>query len=367
MPRPTDKRRKPPDWIAVSRLLLDKYNCRLPEDTHGASQQELFQILDKDFELLPIGESLADNGYFLEEPLVGIPAERDQFTIVEGNRRLAALKLLTEPKLRKLALNQRAWEDLAAQATENLSEAPVLVYQNRDELTSFLGYRHIAGILKWDPLAKGRFIAGIVDKKGKGADFREAARETGSKANTIRDNYIAYRILLQAREGFEIDTSKLEKNFSVFYRALGNPSITRFIGLTKDKPPRELRQPVPVRKAKTLEELIGYIHGINNTQPVVTDSRQLTMLGEVLENKVAYDHLRVNRSLLRAHELTGGEERRLIDNLDRASFYLDEALRDVHRHRRSPKVAQPLRRCAQTIAEILKHFPQVTQELEEAR
>jgi len=356
--------RRIPDWKPISLLLFDTENYRLPEDGHGASQSELLQILDRDFELSVIGESLADNGYFAEEPLIGIPGSAGRYIVVEGNRRLAALKLLVQPELRHLSLNPDYWEGLVGRLRYDISEVPVLVYQDREELTTLLGFRHIAGILKWDPLAKARFIGSLVERKGEGADFAEVARETGSRKPTIRDNYIAFRILLQATDAFEIDTSKLEKNFSVFYRALSNPSFTEFIGLNKDRSPKDLRTPIPAKKAAALEELIGYIHGTSKIDAVLTDSRQLTKLGEILSSKDAYNHLRVNRNLDQAYQLTGGEERRLIDNLNRASFYLDDALRDTHRYKASTRVTRLVKRCAETMSEILRSFPEVQRELE---
>jgi len=362
----TDKRRNP-EWIKVSQLLLDDKNYRLPEEARERSQQDLLRILDADFELISVGESLADNGYFVEEPLVAIRLPKNQFIVIEGNRRLAALKLLTDQSFRKNSIDPENWEKLAKRCKANLSEVPVLIYETRDELLRFLGYRHIAGILKWDPLAKARFIASLVEKKGRTTDFTDVARETGSRGPTIRDNYISYRILLQAKDDFEVDTSRLEKNFSVFYRSLTNPSIVRFIGLNKDKSTSSLRKPIVPGKAKALEELVGFIHGINNTPPVLTDSRQLTMLGEVLDNKQAYAHLRAHRNLQKAHELTGGEERRFIDNLMQASFYLDESLRDAHRQKENEKAIPWLARCAQSVNEILKHFPKVRKSVDEER
>jgi hypothetical protein len=363
MPEP--KVEKAIEPIEVSRLLFDDHNFRLSEDTKGLSQKELLKILNRDFDPLPIAESIVDNGYFVEEPLVVIPKpSSDKFIVIEGNRRLAALKFLLEEDLRPLSGDPNYWELLAKRLKKDISRVPVVVYQNREELTTFLGYRHITGILRWDPLAKARFINSLVERKGKKGDFVEIARETGSRKATIRDNYVAYRIVLQAKEDFDIDTSKLEKNFSVFYRALGNPSITGFIGLNKDKTPTELRMPVPQKKAVALEELIGYIHGTNKAQAVLTDSRQLTKLGEVLSSKPAYNLLRNSRNLDQAFQLTGGEERRLIDNLNQASFYLDESLRDAHRHKGSSSVASAVKRCAETIWLIFKSFPEIQREME---
>jgi hypothetical protein len=361
---PEERNSKKIEPERVSNLLFDDQNFRFSEDASGSSQKELLKILDRDFEPLSIGESLVDNGYFAEEPLVIIPKPHtDKFIVIEGNRRLAALRFLSDEKSRELSIDKDAWEALAKRLKTPISQVPVVKYESRDELTTFLGYRHIAGILKWDPFAKARFINSLVDRKGKNADFRDVARETGSKKPTIRDNYIAYRILQQAREDFGIDTKNLEKNFSVFYRSLSDPHITKFIGLNKDRPPRELKNPISLKKRDNLEELIGFIHGTGKDQAVLTDSRQLTKLGEVLNEEAAYKSLRISRNLEQAYQLTGGEKRRLLDNLERASYYLDEALRDVHRHKGSPKVVSAVRRCAGTIVEILDSFPNIRGEI----
>jgi len=360
--------RKRIDWLKIPQLLLDDHNFRFPEDARGANQIELLKILDRDFQLLPIGESLADNGYFVEEPLVVIPKATNEYIVVEGNRRLAALKLLLEKDLRSIARDPSTWESLANRLTEDLSTVPVVIYQSRDELTTVLGYRHIAGILKWNPLAKARFINNLVEQKGDEADFVEIARETGSHSDTIMNQYIAYRTYLQARDVFHIDTSKLEKKFSVFYRAIsGTRPIAQFIGLSRDKSARELQRPVPPQKANALEELIGYIHGTETVKPAIRDSRELTELGEVLASKPALSNMRLTRSLERAHELVGGKAYPLLNNLSLASYYLAEALKDARRHKDDPRVKDLVRRCVQAISQIAKHFPEAQRDLESKR
>lgn len=354
------------DGIKVSQLLLDDHNFRFPEDALGAKQKALLKIIDRDFNPLSIGKSLVDNGYFVEEPLVVIPKPpSNMYIVVEGNRRLAALKFLLDEEMRNLAQDPGAWRDLANRLKEDLSIVPVVIYDSREELTAVLGYRHISGIMKWNPQAKARFICNLVEQRGREANFAEIAREIGSTSSHIRNQYIAYRTYLQAKN-FQIDTSKLENIYAVFYRAItGNRSIAQFIGLPrdKDKSPHQLRNPVPPKKADALEELIGFIHGTDKVKPVIKESRELSELGETLAIKHALDVLRVTRNLQRAYELTGGELRRLLDNLKAASYYLDMALIDIHRHINEPGVKDLVRRCMQTIAEIVKKFPDVQNEL----
>jgi len=356
--------RKVSQWINVSKLLLDSKNYRLSEGAHSFDQSQLLKELEKDFELNVIAESLADNGYFVEEPLIAIPDSSDRFIVVEGNRRLATLKFILQQELRHLSSDPEYWEDVSRHLQHDISEVPVIVYDNREELIRFLGHRHIAGIIKWDPLPKARFISSLIERKGKEADFSEVARETGSRANTIKNNYIAYCTFLQARDVFDIDTSELEKNFSIFYRAIINPVFIDFIGLNKDISPKEMRTPIPKGKASALRELIGFIHGTEEKEPVLTDSRQLSKLADVLDNKEASNHLRNFRNLEQAFQLSGGEERRLIDNLNKASVYLDDVLRDVHRYKQSKKVVKLVDRCMETMLEIIVKFPEIKKKLE---
>lgn len=352
-----------PELKRVLDLLLDNENYRLSDGAHSFDQNQLLQELERDFELNVIAESLADNGYFAEEPLVVIPGPSDKFIVVEGNRRLATLKFILDPEIRQISRNPEYWKDVAGRLEYDISEVPVIIYPTRDKLTKFLGHRHIAGIIKWDPLSKARFINSLIEQKGKDVDFIEVARETGSRSNTIRNNYITYRVFLQARDNFNIDTSELEKTFSVFYRALTNPVFADFIGLDKVTAPKEMAKPIAKGKASALEELIGFIHGTQEIEPVITDSRQLTKLAEIFDNKEAYIHLRTFRNLEQAYQLSGGEERRLIDNLNKANVFLDDALRDAHRYKKSKKVAKLVERCMETMLEIIGKFPEIIKKM----
>ncbi|MFX0207885.1 MAG: hypothetical protein ACFFDT_17990, partial [Candidatus Hodarchaeota archaeon] len=128
---------------------------------------------------------------------------------------------------------EKTWEELSDLARENgydLSKVPVVVYDTREELTSVLGFRHIKGPDRWYPLAKARFVNEIVERMGKNADFGVIARRVGSKGPTIRNNYSAYRVYVQARDEFDVDTSKLDDSFGVWYTALNNVNIREHIG-----------------------------------------------------------------------------------------------------------------------------------------
>lgn len=351
---------------AVSELLLDSANYRFsPEDETG-TQEALLSLLEDNFDLLPIGKSMADNGYFIVEPLIGIPSPNGNIIIVEGNRRLATLKLLNDPEARRHSKNKETWEGLSETAKKNgydFKRVPVVIYQDRKKLNSILGFRHITGTKKWGPLSKARFINDLIQSKGKKADFINISREVGSRSDTVRNNYTAYRLFLQARDEFRIDTELLEKSFGVWYTALNNTNIREYIGLKREKSIGRLKSPLTKKYTKELRDVIGYIHGENDAKAVISDSRQLSRLGDVLTSKDGLSALQKTRDLDIAWRASGGEERTLLINLETASFHLDEALKSAHRHQDSPNVVALIKKCEGTIIRLIQSLKEPAQSL----
>ena len=106
------------EYVRLEQLLLDPENPRLPSSLEDRSQDAMLQYIEKTYEPILIGRSIARHGFFVSEPLIVIPRADDKtFTVVEGNRRLVALKLLTDVQARELVgRRRREWERLADQA-----------------------------------------------------------------------------------------------------------------------------------------------------------------------------------------------------------------------------------------------------------
>jgi hypothetical protein len=242
-------------WRDIDVLELDPLNPRLPDGMENARQPALLETLAREYELQEIGQSLADNGYFSEEPLVGVPARSPgRWTIVEGNRRLAALKLLAAPDSAPAAFRKR-WRDLSEGRKVVVKEVPVLIYDNRSEITPYLGFRHITGVLEWKPYQKARYIAQLVEQARQ--TFSQIARAIGSRSPTVREHYVAYTLLRQARDAFALDTENAEDSFGVLRRALSDPNIRGHIGLKLDQPESVLARPIPDNKAEQVREVFS--------------------------------------------------------------------------------------------------------------
>ena len=177
-------RKRPQLNIPIKRLHLDSENPRLPEEAQGKGEPELLNVLYKVFNLDELADSMAKNGYFDEEPLVVIPRklprslegvdinspkfltfinnDSTEFIVVEGNRRLATVKILLDSKLRE-ALHVKNWPSISEEVADDLRILPGIVYLKRSEVVPYLGLRHIVGIQKWESYAKARYIAKMIE------------------------------------------------------------------------------------------------------------------------------------------------------------------------------------------------------------
>ena len=82
----------------VTSLLLDPQNPRIPELASEPTQRVIVAELVTHDSVYELAKDIADLGFFPNELLVGIQSDGKD-TILEGNRRLAALKLLISPEL----------------------------------------------------------------------------------------------------------------------------------------------------------------------------------------------------------------------------------------------------------------------------
>lgn len=334
----------------VSDLLLDPENprLRLPQN---ASQRTILLQLYEEHRLDELMASFVANGYFDEEPLVVVPsAKAGKFTVVEGNRRLAALKLLTDP-VAAAEIRVRDLPPMTEGEIERLRRVPVKEYARREDVLPYLGFRHITGIKEWDADAKARYIYQLKHDSGK--DLKEIATSIGDTFNFTERLYLGWSLVKQAEKetGFtEKDTYKFP--FSYMYDAVRMPEVRQFLGIGADE-----YQVEPAQKNK-LRELTTWLFGSRSKrqEPIVERKEQLKQLAFVLASEDGVDALRTGSSLDEAYQRTVGEEQELIKALNTASRRLDLAKGIVHRHSDNKTVIQLVKKCSETISLMLREI-----------
>lgn len=150
---------------SVPNLHLDAKNPRLGRQSTGRSQQEIIQYLFKHDKVLDIAESIAIRGYFPIESLLAVE-EQGKIIIVEGNRRLAALKGLHNPDLLDAPLRGKL-QVLRNRMIDSgiLSSVPVVIDVSRRATDRTVAGRHIGQPVKaWQAEDRASFIMEKLDE-----------------------------------------------------------------------------------------------------------------------------------------------------------------------------------------------------------
>lgn len=331
--------------------MLDPKNPRIVVEP-DASQEALTSYLYERESLDELVMSFVENGYFPEEPLVAVrDRESSKYVVVEGNRRLATLKLLLDSSLRG-TLGVTGWPELTEEQRIRLDPVPVVVHTNRTKVLPFLGFRHITGAKKWGPFQKARFVAQLVDENFDLATIEELI---GDSTQAVKKLYQQFTVFEQIRLETELDTEPIRQRFSLMEVALGQRPIKNHLGLPRGLPTGKDPNPVPEENLDKLAEVVEWVFGSRVRAPVVTESRDISQrLAKVLASEEAIERLRETRDLDLAYELTDGEQVSLERNLKRAELILRDAAGLVPLYVDAPEIRLAVDRLA-TLADALRN------------
>ena len=315
-----------PEQVALPRLFLDDQNPRL--SSHEARTQDaILDVLAREMSLGELALSIAANGFYETERLLVVPRKEDTYTVVEGNRRLAAVKLLLDEKKRQKT-KTTDFPGISPQLRQDLKTLPVSVFQDRKQLWPYLGFRHVNGPKDWDSFAKAQYIADVHEKYG--ISIEEITERIGDQFSTATRMYLGYRLVRQAQDAgvFSPEDRYREKRFSFshLYTAADYSAFRAFLGITRSTIGRP--NPVPTKSIPQLGELLRLIYGSkrDSIPPVIQrQSPDLGKLRQIINNEQALHVLRQGETLDRALEIVRGDDRLLRDSLEKAKYDLREA------------------------------------------
>ena len=288
--------------MKVSELVFDLENPRLVEFdlSSNATEDEVIQILWDAMDVKEVMMSIAASGFFPHEPLI-VAKEKGKNIVIEGNRRLAAVKIL----LGQAVPDSYVQSDppITAEEREKLAELPT-VSGTRQEAWRYLGFKHVNGPAKWSSYAKSQYIADV--HRNFNIELEDIAKQIGDTHKTVQRLYRGLMVIEQA-ERLRIfnreDRWRNHFSFSHIYTGLDYPGISDFIGLQPETD--EQQEPVPVEKKQELRELCLWMYGSKKEQtpPVIqTQNPHLRQLDAVVANREALATLRSGNSLELAFE-----------------------------------------------------------------
>jgi ParB-like chromosome segregation protein Spo0J len=318
--------------VPLRDLRLDPHNPRLPADMQGEDQEDLAVHLELGFDALTVAESIASHGFFGSEPLIVIADDDEgKWVVVEGNRRLTALLGLADPQIRHQFANPSPWNPLAEQAGLSYDDQiPVVVLPDRAAATPIIGFRHISGILQWQPYAQARYIARLVDEDH--MTFADVAEMIGVDRTRVGNLYRDQAIATQAR-GMGIETGPMEESFSLLTVAMSTPKLRAHIEAPLGSKTEPGQAPIPGQRAADLKELVTWLYGDGEVEPVIGESRDISKLGNVVASKPGIAALREGSSLeaaiQKAKDADANPRQRLLLRLRTGKNSLSAALDDI--------------------------------------
>jgi ParB-like chromosome segregation protein Spo0J len=321
----------------INRLLLDPDNPRLPERLRGADEVEVINWMLADATLLDLMASIAENGFFPGEPIIALQEQGNRFVVIEGNRRLSAIKLLNRPHIANVS--PKTVESLAAVAQErnNIPRSVwVFVCQNREEVQNYLGFRHVTGVKQWPVIAKARYLNSLYQQKRRDGNtagiYRELAKEIGSKATYVKrllTGYEAYELIKRRKILSREATDEESFDLSLISDALTQyGAIAAYIGIDK-----EVAEPLADLNLDRFAEVTEWLYErLPNGRTRVGESRNLRLLNKIIQNDDALAGFKEGtRTLQEAAELTDVADENIRLFLQKALQNLAEAQRIVHR------------------------------------
>lgn len=290
--------------VKVSELRFDHHNPRLAEYgiEDSTDENEILKILWDAMDVRELVQSIAASGFFPHEALI-VAEEGGKKIVIEGNRRLAAVKILLSPELVK----DNGWEipAISKGVAATLEELPAII-SGRSDAWRYLGFKHVNGPAKWSSYAKAAYITQV--HKTFGIPLADIANQIGDRHNTVQRLYRGLMVLLQAENSKVYDREDRFRQrlaFSHLYTGLDYEGISSFLNIASKE--SETASPVPNEKLGELGELLVWLYGSKKEKkPPIVESQNpdLRRLNAVVGNREAVAALRDGVELAKAFEIS---------------------------------------------------------------
>lgn len=326
--------------IRLENLKFDAKNPRLPMRLQGITDEsKVIDYMVKYGNIIELMLSIAETGYSDAEPLLVVGDSNGDYTVVEGNRRLAALKLLNSPDLTKVRV--QSIKDVISGANNIPNEIPCILYSKREDVLDYLGYRHITGVKDWGALEKARYLDQLyqihITDTEQDRIYYKLAKMIGSRTDYVSKLHTALKLYDKANNNayYGADIREEDISFSWLTTALGYSGITNFIGLTSasDASLENLNE-------ENFKKIFTWMFFPGKT--VIKESRQISDLAKVTEFSIALNRLENGSSIDEALLYTSAPSEAFLEMLKKAKQQLKQAKDSIEQLSEEPPEASGL-------------------------
>ena len=280
--------------VDVEFLNFDSNNPRFTPDKRPEENSDFAIVaeLARTADLSELIQSIGTSGYINIEPLVVVVRD-EKLVVLEGNRRLAALKSLRDENLAHHA--KLSIPELTDEVRATMQNILVYRVEREEDARELIGFKHINGPQAWDAFAKATFAARWLDFQADEKNplkLSEIANRMGDNHATIHRMVTAYYVLMQA-ERLEIfhmdDRYKRTFSFSHLYTGLSYSEFTDYLGMPRTQRDQDpSKDPVSPEYHEKLGYVLTWLYGSKEReiQPVVrSQNPDLGRVRDVLKSK----------------------------------------------------------------------------------
>lgn len=200
--------------ISIKHILFDHQN---PRHDPSQGQQEALQKLLNDEDIRQLAQDIVGHGVNPSENLIVIPSPETEgkYIVLEGNRRLSALKVLQKPTLCKSNKDEKYFSTLAKKYKHGFYLDCTVVHSKKDA-------DH------WILIKHGTDQGGAAPKRWNATQSTRFAQSTDSKSTNDR----AYQLLKYALDNGIITKKEHESiKITTITRYLSTPNFRQSIGI----------------------------------------------------------------------------------------------------------------------------------------
>lgn len=275
-------------FIELSKLKLDNDNPRFPNNFHDKSECDIIKWMLEDESIIELMLAIGQHDFFIGEALLVIKNDSN-FTVVEGNRRLTSLRLLSEPSI--ATIRESKIKQVLAETTKRPNSIPCIVFDSKEQIMQYLGYRHITGIKPWGVASKAKYLHSLLltlTTTGLKKQSKELAKKIGSRSDYVKKLLISYEIYGIIKDSSFYKIPRLDETtfyFNYITTSLQYEHIRKFINIEEVSSIDNLK--TLHINATNLGILIDWFFRKNdqNKSRVLGNNDNLTKLNEILSNQ----------------------------------------------------------------------------------
>lgn len=299
--------------VSLRNLFLDPNNYRLIHETEQIDVPD-DKVKDKDvinrtFKLIvgdkfqniqDLIDSFKANGYLPVDQIQVRELQDGGFVVVEGNRRVAALKYLSSEYDQKSI-------DLGKLDVSIFSKVPVVLYEDSDEVhhLTLMALKHISGNRKWGEWNQAKLLETLIDKHR--LPEHDVCKRVGISKVELRRSLRALALANQYQESDYGDQFN-ESMFPIFREAARNTVLKDWLAwddsknFAEEAENRELFFSLLSREPLDEDMETSYSGKFDQYQePAISKRDDIGILSKILKDPGALDQLVKSRNLNEAY------------------------------------------------------------------